>query len=411
MRASAGAGGTRDERIELPAVLSAGQAKNLVEDAFARRWRKGDKIRLRLPPSRIAVRPGQAVQLSGTSRALMIRSVAIEGMAVAIEAEAAPVSVPALPAAPGRGVSEPDVPVGRTELALFELPPTGDAPDAMIKAFVAGSNAGMWRSAPIEVALGATPLSGVAVTRRSILGLTETILEGRAPLILDELSTVIVRLANPTHYLLNADHDALMGGANLAIIGQELIQFGRAEQLGEGLYRLSRLLRGRRGTEWAAATHSVGERFSMIDLAAMAMVELPSSATGSTLAATAHGIGDFAPLPATSRLVSGESLRPPAPCHLTLFRDGPVLRAEWTRRSHRGWAWADGLGVGDDPFPELYRVTLIGSAGQLSLDSATASAAFDIVELPAEPGEPIDLAVSMVGPAALSHAATAAIIL
>ena len=38
---------------------------------------------------------------------------------------------------------------------------------------------------------------------------------------------------------------------NLAAIGDELVQFGRAERIGPARWRLSRLLRGRRGTEWA----------------------------------------------------------------------------------------------------------------------------------------------------------------
>jgi hypothetical protein len=65
-------------------------------------------------------------------------------------------------------------------------------------------------------------------------------------MICDELSTVDVKLANPAHVLLNVDVDALMAGANLALLGDELVQFGRAEPMGSGSYRLSKLLRGRR---------------------------------------------------------------------------------------------------------------------------------------------------------------------
>ncbi len=107
-------------------------------------------------------------------------------------------------------------------------------------------------------------------------------------MILDELSTVSVRLSNPAHFLLNADADALMAGANLALVGDELIQFERAEQLSLGLYRLSSLLRGRRGTEWAASTHAAGEAFCLIDIAAVRPLEIPASAAGVPLTATAH---------------------------------------------------------------------------------------------------------------------------
>ena len=209
------------------------------------------------------------------------------------------------------------------------------------------------------------------------------------------------------HYLLNADDNSLMAGANLAILGDELLQFGRADQLGEGVYRLSKLLRGRRGTEWAASSHSAGERFCIFDPAALRSVELPTSAVGATLSATAHGIGDSAPLPMALRGVTGESLRPLSPCHARLTRQGGDVRASWVRRSLRGWAWADGVGVSADPYPELYRLSLTGPGGELTAESGTDSATLPAGELPAGPGEEIVLAVTAVGPAALSRPAFA----
>src|SRR3546814_18230908 len=56
----------------------------------------------------------------------------------------------------------------------------------------------------------------------------------------------------------------LLAGANRAMIGGELIQFGAAEQLGPALWRLSRLLRGRAGTAIPAA-HGVGAPFVLLD--------------------------------------------------------------------------------------------------------------------------------------------------
>jgi hypothetical protein len=42
----------------------------------------------------------------------------------------------------------------------------------------------------------------------------------------------------------------VLDGAQLLPVGQEIIQFVEAEQLGAAEWRLSKLLRGRRGTEW-----------------------------------------------------------------------------------------------------------------------------------------------------------------
>ena len=264
---------------------------------------------------------------------------------------------------------------------------------------------------PVELALGADPIPGVAMTRRAVAGLAETMLAARTPMILDQLSTVNVRLANPAHVLFNADWDALMAGANLAMLGDELIQFGRAEQLEAGLFRLSSLLRGRRGTEWAAASHTIGETFCMTDASVIRPIEIPASAAGTILTATAHGISDVAPLPSAERVLGGESLRPPSPCHLKLWRGGPNLHAQWVRRSHRGWAWTDGVGVAGDPFLELYRLTVTGPAGQIVVESNTTGASFSVGQLPTETGQSITVAVAMVGPMALSHEARATLTL
>ena len=230
-------------------------------------------------------------------------------------------------------------------------------------------------------------------------------------MVVDELSKVTIRLTNHEHILLNADQDALMAGANGALVGEELIQFGRAEQLGPGLYRLSQLLRGRRGTEWAAISHAIGDGFCLIDPASIRAIELNGGAVGASLAATAHGIGDVAPLPTAGRLISGEALRPPSPCHLKLLRNGNTVVVSWVRRSHKGWSWVDGVGVGDDAFPECFRLTASGPLGDIVIETGETSLDFDTAQLPGAAGQTVSFRIAMIGPAALSRDANATIIL
>jgi hypothetical protein len=64
----------------------------------------------------------------------------------------------------------------------------------------------------------------------------------------------------------------VLNGANLLLVGQEIIQFADAEQLGPSEWRLSKLLRGRRGTEWAMSMHQVGEFVLVLDPAALSRV-------------------------------------------------------------------------------------------------------------------------------------------
>lgn len=403
MRASSGGGGTIDERTELPAVLTANEAKLWVEEGLARRWQAAGSVRLRLPPPRMGLAPGDHIQLPGSARVLTVRNVEIDGMAVVVEAEAAASGTTALPADPGRAVPDPDEPIGRTELALFELPALGDAPESAPQLVAAGSNQGKWKPVPIEVRLGSVAMAGQALGRRAVLGTATTSLDPRAPMILDELSSVTIQLVNEGHVLLNADTDAMASGANLAVIGEELIQFGRAAQLEPGLFRLSHLLRGRRGTEWAASTHEIGERFCLLNSAALAPIDLPASATGAALRVISHGIADSAPLPEAQREVCGEAMRPQPVCHLRTWRVGASVHLSWIRRSHRGWAWNDGVGVPADSFPERYRLTVTGPEGQLELEYDEPGAIFDSASLPAMAGQMVEFEVRTIGPMALSR--------
>jgi hypothetical protein len=256
---------------------------------------------------------------------------------------------------------------------------------------------------PVELRLGQEPIAAKSLQRRAVLGTAVTVLDPRLPLTLDELSSVTVRLVNETQVLLNADIDAMTAGANLAMIGEELIQFGRAEQLEAGLFRLSRLLRGRRGTEWASPGHQAGERFCLFSPAALAAIELPAGASGGTATVVSHGVADAAPLPEFQRPVSGEAMRPPSVCHLRARREGSSIGLSWVPRSHRGWAWNDGVGVPADSFAERYRVTVDGPAGQLALETETPFAIVDAGSLPAQAGQVVEIAVRMVGPMSTSR--------
>jgi hypothetical protein len=63
-RASASEEGGSEERLELPAVVSASDAKSLVHQMLARRWVRRDKLTLRLPPALLDLEPGEEVDLA-----------------------------------------------------------------------------------------------------------------------------------------------------------------------------------------------------------------------------------------------------------------------------------------------------------------------------------------------------------
>jgi hypothetical protein len=217
------------------------------------------------------------------------------------------------------------------------------------------------------------------------MGTTETVLAPAGEALFDWAHAVEVRLLHGGMELQDADADRIFAGANLAVLGNELIQFGRAEPLGDGRWRLSGLVRGRHGTEWAAGFHAAGERFVLIEPDALVSYDPPLSAAGAEVRILASGIGDPSPVAATASAV-GEALRPPPPVHVRAERlesGGFTLR--WTRQSRIGWNWLDSCDapLGEDG--ERYRLTIVRGdglervyePGASTFDYAAADAAAD----------------------------------
>lgn len=316
-----------------------------------------------------------------------------------------------LPADPGRPISDPDVAIGRSVPLLIETPALGEEIGEAILAFLAVSNDAGWKPVTVETFIGSEPLTVVAATRKAVMGFAESVLGAGSAMLIDVRSELVVRLVDPAQLLGNLGDAALVMGGNLAMVGDELIQFGRADMIEPGRYRLSRLVRGRRGTEWAIGGHASGETFCLIAAASLRSLEIRRDAAGATLAAVAHGVADAAPLPRAEKLLSGEAMRPLAPCHLTIARSTAGLDVAWTRRSHRGWSWIDGGDVPADGFAERYRLTIDGPGGQYVIECVERSTSIANAALPASAGQQIIIAVRSLGPFAPSRPARATLII
>jgi hypothetical protein len=205
-------------------------------------------------------------------------------------------------------------------------------------------------------------------------------------------------------WLLSCDDDALVGGSNLAVLGSEVIQFGGAQPLGGGRFRLSRLLRGRAGTEWAMDAHSAGEAFALIDPDALRTVVLPSWAMGAGAVASLVGQGSESSGPTP---VAAEALRPPSPVALLGEIDAAgqlVLR--WTRRSRRGFAWDDEIDVPLGEASERYRVTIEGASRSLEYESSEPALVVSAADMTVIGPGPAIVEVRQIGDAAASRPAS-----
>jgi hypothetical protein len=358
--------GSRAERIELPAVMSADTARHLADRALVTAEAMRTKRSLSVGMAAIGLTPGTPVVIAGEAGLWRAQSVAIDGYVtrvVLVPVRNAPV---AMATTSGRVLAAPDHRVGKTLLFAAEHPPIDDAALTMprISVMATGLEPG-WRGAALLYSLddGDSWASAGALALPSILGGVEEPPGVGAVTLEDRCHAVVVLLARDDMTLEDADAAGLAQGRNVAIVGEEMIQFGRAEPLGGRRWRLSDLRRGVRGTEWAMTRHREGEAFALVDRDAVVTIDVPVDAIGRTMRLMATGVGDIDGPAAAIATVSGTSVLPPSPVRLAMT----VVRGErvvsWTRRSRLGWTWIEGVEAPLVEERERYAVLVTDAAG------------------------------------------------
>lgn len=407
-RASAGEQGGGERSLELPAVVGAAQAKEIVHRCLARSWAQRDRLTLRLPPRFLGLEPGLRVAVPLSPAEWTVESCTIEGFVVAAELRPATSPTVSLAAQGGRiatNTSDAEQPL---TLGLFEGPYDGSTDGDATLLLAASSPGGRWRQRPVVVTVAGQSFTYSTPRIRSLLGRALETLPPATADVIDFASSVEIELVNHDQWLTSCDDDSLFNGANLSMIGNELIQFGEAVATGTGRFRLSRLLRGRGGTEWAIGGHQSNEAFALLGDGRTVTLRLPQWVKGATAtAAPASGSGE-----AVSALAGGEALRPLAPVHLAGAFDGSgSLSLSWIRRSRKGWAWLDEVDVPLGEAGEHYRVSVIGSAGVVEATCLVSQITLSAAELAALGPGPAVVEVRQIGDFAASRPASISFIL
>jgi hypothetical protein len=242
------------------------------------------------------------------------------------------------------------------------------------------------------------------------LGSAVTVLGSGQSAVFDMRNSVEVKLDDPDMWLESRDGDSLAAGANAAVLGNEIVQFGDAIPLGDGRFRLSRLLRGRRGTEWAMEEHAEGEPFVLLDQAQLLIVPLTRAQVGARVRVTPLGLADDG-TSFVEHLVTGDAMRQPSPVHLRASYDtSGNLSCTWVRRSCLGWDWLDGVDAPLGSAAELYRATLKNSSAEIQVETPSPAAQFSAAQIGGLGVGDLQLVVEQVGDFAVSRAASISII-
>lgn len=181
----------------------------------------------------------------------------------------------------------------------------------------------------------------------------------------DDSAIIVVSLYKGS--LESLDDQSVLAGGNACLVGKEVIQFGRAVQMADGSWRLSHLLRGRLGTEWATASHTPDENFMMLSGAIVAYDDALDGIYKRTYwkgITAGQNPADAAVQEFTN---DGSALKPYSPVHIRGTRDDlGNLTLTWLRRSRVIHTWGDGaIEVPLGEATESYEIDIVSDAGEV----------------------------------------------
>lgn len=231
-------------------------------------------------------------------------------------------------------------PTGETTLVVGDWPLLRDTDDTT-GLYVAAKIEGKGKASVVYKSADGTTYSSVAtVAEEAVIGEAQDVLGDWSGATFDERNSVTVDVGDGT--LSSSTRDALLADAsiNAFALGSdrrwEIGQFRAATLVSPGVYRLTGLLRGRKGTEWATASHEVGDTFVLLNGLGVRRATLINSELGHVL--YWKGVTQGRPVnTAEARQLAcwGVSQRPWSPVDLRAASDGNTGDAllSWTRRT------------------------------------------------------------------------------
>ncbi len=174
----------------------------------------------------------------------------------------------------------------------------------------------------------------------------------------------------------------VLDGANAAAVlnaaGEwEILQFANAELVGDKIYKLSRLLRGQAGSDYAIADPlSAGAPFVLLDdhlITLASGLGALDRAIDLRIVATGRSHDDPSAL-ALTVTPQATALMPLSPVHVRAARNGDGIHLSWIRRTRRdGDTWGVEVPLGEDT--EAYTLEILSGASVVRSIPCTAPSA------------------------------------
>lgn len=267
--------------VEVPLILEENQAQNIAEVMLYNFQQERNIYNFTLPIKYLWLSPSDIIKIKGDKEEHILRITKIKVGSLSLQVEGVSYnssiyqfSFPAV-----KEITNVNLPrhLSDTHVEVLYLPYDKDH----IKLVVGGVEDN-WRGAIIFMS------ENNGQNYKAIANTNKPSIYGFVINHLDEGQTGAIDEKNKIEIVLN--YSTVLDEANLALVGDEIIEFHNAELISKNKYRLSRLLRGKFGTEKYIKNHQKGEKFVLLD-ESIINVNIKSSMMGKSLflKAVAHG--------------------------------------------------------------------------------------------------------------------------
>jgi hypothetical protein len=373
--------------FDLPLMLTAVEAKGIALRQLHSAWLERTGYEWRLPWTHVDLEPADVVQVALDDGTLLnIRLLETElgaNLELAWKTVLEESSSYTVTAVPGGGLNylpQVDPVSSEARLFLLDVPLLRDSDDAGRAASGHYWAAGAYFDPPWRGAVlfasddGAVYVAADETLDAVAWGVARTALPDTALPFQTDLTSAL-HLTMVSGSLASVGNLEMLNGANLAALiradgNAEFIQF-QDVALSQGVYTLTTLLRGRRGTEVFTGGHAVGDLFVLLGGEGVTRRPLALDRIGDTLFYRAVGRGgDLRDATTRQLTLAGNDLKPYAPAHLAAsgpLNDAADVTFTWVRRARVGGELLDGSGeapLAEDA--EAYELDLVRDSGAVA---------------------------------------------
>ncbi|NLD09617.1 MAG: hypothetical protein GX667_08535 [Xanthomonadaceae bacterium] len=249
----------------------------------------------------------------------------------------------------------PSAAIGETAIHIIDTHILSDADDKLGFYIVAERTTERWEGVAIEVSRdgGKNYDEQFILNEEGIIGELLEPIKDHPPEYPDTHNQIKLKTMDYRDVLMSYDLREMLNRKGLMLIGDELLNYGNAEDDAEGNWTLSHLFRGRKGTP--TSSHIDGERVVLFDYGSVPFIESSLYDVGKTFTLRITSLGTDVSY-TMSYTFNGNSQRERKPNRLQVKREGDMMQLSWLGTGRLG----GGRNVAMGAYFSGYQVTING---------------------------------------------------